>query len=91
MAESVPSIVRTSAGPSPWPCSQMQAMAYGTIPVVAPVGGLVDTVVYGDLHPSAGTRVVAATLEESGTVDALHRGLRAWLHARAPQGDPPTA
>ncbi|MFW2333801.1 MAG: glycogen synthase [Ilumatobacter sp.] len=64
------------------PCglAQMQAMAYGTIPLVTPVGGLVDTVVDGDLHRD-GTGFVAATLDESGVVDVVHRGLRAWRHA----------
>lgn len=64
------------------PCglAQMQAMAYGTIPVVTPVGGLVDTVRDADVHRD-GTGFVAATLDESGVVDALHRGLRAWRHA----------
>lgn len=64
------------------PCglAQMQAMAYGTIPVVTPVGGLVDTVRDADRHRD-GTGFVAATLDESGVVDSLHRGLRAWRHA----------
>lgn len=64
------------------PCglAQMQAMAYGTIPIVTPVGGLVDTVVDADANRE-GTGFVAATLDESGVVDALHRGLRAWRHA----------
>lgn len=64
------------------PCglAQMQAMAYGTIPVVTPVGGLVDTVRDADTHRD-GTGFVAASLDASGVVDALHRGLRAWRHA----------
>jgi starch synthase len=64
------------------PCglAQMQAMAYGTIPIVTPVGGLVDTVRDADLHRD-GTGFAAATLDESGVVDAIHRGLRAWRHA----------
>lgn len=65
------------------PCglAQMQAMAYGTIPVVTPVGGLVDTVIDVDADPRNGTGVVAVTLDDSGIVDAIHRGLRAWRHA----------
>lgn len=65
------------------PCglAQMQAMAYGTLPIVTPVGGLVDTVIDVDAHPRTGTGVVATTLDESGVVDAIHRGLRAWRHA----------
>lgn len=64
------------------PCglAQMQAMAYGTIPVVTPVGGLVDTVRDADLHRD-GTGFVAGALDESGVVDALHRSLRAVRHA----------
>jgi starch synthase len=64
------------------PCglAQMQAMAYGTIPVVTPVGGLVDTVLDADLRRD-GNGFVAETLDESGIVDAIHRGLRAWRHA----------
>lgn len=64
------------------PCglAQMQAMAYGTIPVVTPVGGLVDTVRDADAHRD-GTGFVAASLDESGVVDALHRALRAVRHA----------
>ncbi len=64
------------------PCglAQMQAMAYGTIPIVTPVGGLVDTVRDADLHRD-GTGFVAAAVDESGVVDAIHRGLRAWRHA----------
>ena len=64
------------------PCglAQMQAMAYGTIPVVTAVGGLVDTVRDADAHRD-GTGFVATTLDESGVVDALHRTLRAVRHA----------
>jgi starch synthase len=64
------------------PCglAQMQAMAYGTIPVVTPVGGLVDTVRDADVHRD-GNGFVAASVDESGVVDALHRGLRAHRHA----------
>lgn len=64
------------------PCglAQMQAMAYGTIPVVTAVGGLVDTVADAD-HTRDGNGFVATTGDESGVVDALHRGLRAFRHA----------
>ena len=70
------------------PCglAQMQAMAYGTIPVVTPVGGLVDTVLDADRHRD-GTGFVAATLDEAGVVDALHRGLQIVAACRPPQGD----
>ncbi len=65
------------------PCglAQMQAMAYGTVPVVTPVGGLVDTVIDADLHPKTGTGFVASSIDESGTVDVLHRALRGVRHA----------
>lgn len=63
------------------PCglAQMQALAYGTIPIVSPVGGLVDTVIDADASAD-GNGFVAVTNDESGVVDALHRGLRAVRH-----------
>lgn len=64
------------------PCglAQMQAMNYGTIPIVTPVGGLVDTVVDADLNPK-GNGFVATAIDDAGVVDALHRGLRSVRHA----------
>jgi len=64
------------------PCglAQMQAMAYGTLPVVTAVGGLVDTVIDADASPD-GNGFVAATNDETGIVDVLHRALRAVRHA----------
>ena len=64
------------------PCglAQMQAMTYGTIPVVTAVGGLVDTVLDADMHAD-GNGFVATANDESGIVDALHRALRATRHA----------
>jgi starch synthase len=64
------------------PCglTQMQAMAYGAVPVVTDVGGLHDTVRDADLDRTAGTGFVAATLDTAGVVDALHRAVRAWRH-----------
>jgi starch synthase len=61
------------------PCglAQMQAMRYGTIPVVTDVGGLHDTVVDVDAHPDDGTGIVARTPSAVALVDALHRGVRA--------------
>lgn len=66
------------------PCglAQMQAMAYGTIPVVTPVGGLVDTVIDADASPRAGTGFVAVTIDGIGMLDALHRGVAAWRSKR---------
>lgn len=62
------------------PCglAQMQAMAYGTIPVVTPVGGLVDTVTDADESPETGTGFVAVTIDALGMLDALHRAVTAW-------------
>jgi len=67
------------------PCglAQMQAMSYGTIPVVTPVGGLVDTVIDDDTSPGEGTGFIAVTVDTTGMLDALHRGLSAWRqHSR---------
>ncbi len=62
------------------PCglAQMQAMRYGTIPVVTPVGGLVDTVVDADGDQKNGTGFVAQTIDSLGMLDALHRAIAAW-------------
>lgn len=63
------------------PCglAQMQAMAYGSLPVVTDVGGLHDTVIDADAHPHTGTGIVSREVSAAGMVDALHRG--AALHA----------
>jgi len=62
------------------PCglAQMQAMEYGTIPVVTAVGGLVDTVIDADEKPETGNGFVSRTVDTAGFVDALHRAVRAW-------------
>ena len=69
------------------PCglAQMQAMAYGTIPVVTPVGGLVDTVVDADAS-RRGTGFVAKSVTTPAFVDALHRAVRAHRNTRRRQG-----
>jgi len=71
------------------PCglAQMQAMRYGTIPVVTSVGGLADTVVDADAHRS-GTGFVSATVDVAGMVDALHRALSAWRNPGRRRGIP---
>lgn len=59
------------------PCglAQMQAMRYGAIPVVTPVGGLRDTVLDADEH-ERGTGFVALSADAIGVLDALHRAVR---------------
>lgn len=61
------------------PCglAQMQAMAYGTIPVVTAVGGLRDTVIDAD-GSEEGTGFVASGPEQLPLLDTLHRAVRAW-------------
>jgi starch synthase len=61
------------------PCglAQMQAMRYGTLPIVTDVGGLHDTVVDVDTNPREGTGVVADEPTPLALLDALHRGVRA--------------
>jgi starch synthase len=61
------------------PCglAQMQAMRYGTLPVVTDVGGLHDTVVDVDDRPGEGTGTVAREPSTLAMLDALHRGVRA--------------
>jgi starch synthase len=61
------------------PCglAQMQAMAYGSIPVVTNVGGLADTVIDADRDRGEGTGFVSESVDDASIVDALHRGHRA--------------
>jgi starch synthase len=58
------------------PCglNQMYSQAYGTVPLVSNVGGLVDTVTDIDADPVAGTGIVTAPKQEE-FVAALHRAL----------------
>lgn len=65
------------------PCglAQMQAMAYGAIPVVTRVGGLVDTVIDADADRAAGNGFTSP-VDVPGLVDALHRGVRALRSSR---------
>lgn len=64
------------------PCglAQMQAMAYGTIPVVTDVGGLHDTVIDADADRKNGTGFLASEATIGGMVDVLHRAVRGWKH-----------
>jgi starch synthase len=70
------------------PCglAQMQAMTYGTIPVVTDVGGLHDTVVDADADRRNGTGFLATTSDTAGIVDAVHRAVRAWRHKQRRRG-----
>jgi starch synthase len=62
------------------PCglAQMQAMRYGSLPVVTDVGGLHDTVTDVDARPAGGTGFVTTTNDELGWLDAVHRAVRSW-------------
>ena len=66
------------------PCglAQMQAMAYGTLPVVTDVGGLHDTVVDADHDVERGTGIVAPWPTGAALTDALHRGAALWRDRR---------
>ena len=61
------------------PCglAQMQAMAYGTVPITTDVGGLHDTVIDDDRERGRGNGFVSRSVDSSGMVDALHRAVRA--------------
>lgn len=62
------------------PCglTQLQAMTYGTIPVVTDVGGLHDTVQDADRWPCSGTGFVASHTDCGAVADALSRALAAF-------------
>lgn len=60
------------------PCglTQMQAMRYGTIPIVTPVGGLVDTVLDLDTHSRVGRGFVMNDVSSTALISAVHRAVR---------------
>ena len=62
------------------PCglTQMQAMRYGTLPIVTDVGGLHDTVTDLDEDPEHGTGWRAATTNVPSLRDALVRAVHGW-------------
>jgi starch synthase len=62
------------------PCGlgQMQAMRYGTLPVVTDVGGLHDTVVDLDEDPANGNGWRAASADTESFRDALVRAVGGW-------------
>ena len=55
----------------------MQAMRYGSIPVVTDVGGLHDTVIDADADPDNGTGFVAPGVTSTSVATALERAIRA--------------
>jgi starch synthase len=60
------------------PCglTQMQAMRYGSVPVVTGVGGLVDTVIDADISRRSGTGFVAPHAAPLDVLAALFRAAR---------------
>lgn len=62
--------------------TQMQAMRYGTIPVVTDVGGLHDTVFDSDSSPRQGTGFVAGEVTPASVMDALSRAVAGWHSER---------
>ena len=66
------------------PCglNQMYSQAYGTPPIVAPVGGLLDSVTDASADPARGTGFVMTGVDAEGLEDAIGRAMRLW---REPQ------
>jgi starch synthase len=66
------------------PCglNQMYSQAYGTPPIVAPVGGLLDSVTDASADPQHGTGFVMSGVDPTGLEDAIARAARLW---REPQ------
>jgi starch synthase len=62
------------------PCglNQMYSQAYGTPPIVAPVGGLLDSVTDASANPAHGTGFVMTGCDAQGLDDALTRAFRAY-------------
>jgi starch synthase len=58
--------------------TQMQAMRYGSIPVVTDVGGLHDTVTDADSSSTDGTGFIADEVSVTSVSDALRRGVNGW-------------
>jgi starch synthase len=67
------------------PCglTQLQAMRYGSVPIVTAVGGLLDTVVDLDASPRTGTGVFAARAESVDVLSALFRAQRRLANKRS--------
>jgi len=66
------------------PCglNQMYSQAYGTPPIVGPVGGLLDSVTDASADAAHGTGFVMTGCDADGLEDALARAFRFW---REPQ------
>jgi starch synthase len=66
------------------PCglAQMQAMRYGTLPLVTDVGGLHDTVIDVEASPTRGTGIVAPGPTSVALMDGMHRMARAIAQPR---------
>jgi len=64
------------------PCGlgQMISMAYGTAPIVNPVGGFVDTVQNYDSNTKQGTGFAMTNATPDGLVDAIARAHMLWLN-----------
>ena len=62
--------------------TQMQAMRYGSIPIVTDVGGLHDTVVDADIYPESGNGFVAEEVSAESVSDAMRRAVKAWRSTR---------
>jgi starch synthase len=62
--------------------TQMQAMRYGTIPVVTDVGGLHDSVIDADAQPELGNGFVAAQATPEDVTASLTRAVDAWRSPR---------
>jgi starch synthase len=65
------------------PCglNQMYSQAYGSPPIVAPVGGLKDSVIDVDDDPVAGTGFVMKSCDAEGFADAIDRAFDAYADA----------
>jgi starch synthase len=66
------------------PCglNQMYSQAYGTPPIVAPVGGLLDSVTDATADAAKGTGFVMTGADAPGLEDAIARALRACREPR---------
>ena len=62
------------------PCglNQMYSQVYGTPPVVAPVGGLLDSVIDADADAVRGTGFIMTGFDGPAFQDALQRAIAAW-------------